>query len=96
MPTASRTADAASASSRGGLAVVQLMLSNAIKVGEISPGDLRLLQRVQQLVEQANISQNLLQFHFTEEYRLTPTREIRLDGGIWEELPGNQQEAPSS
>jgi hypothetical protein len=72
------------------------MLSNATKVGEITPGDLRLLQRVQQLIEQANISQNLLQFHFTEEYRLTPTREIRLDGGIWEELPGNQKEAPSS
>jgi hypothetical protein len=72
------------------------MLSNATKVGEITPGDLRLLQRVQQLVEQANVSQNLLQFHFTEEYRLTPTREIRLDGGIWEAIPEGQQEPSNS
>lgn len=70
------------------------MSSDAKKVGEISAGDLRLLQRVHQLVEQANISQSLLQLHFTEEYKLTPVREIRPDGGIWEKVVGEVSTAP--
>lgn len=53
-------------------------------VGRISESDLRLLQRVQQLVEQARISQALLHAHLIEEYKLTGTRSVRSDGSICE------------
>ena len=39
-------------------------------------------------------SQSLLQLHFTEEYKLTPTREIRLDGGIWEKMIDEESKPP--
>ena len=53
------------------------------------------LQRVQQLIEQANISQAPLQVHFTEMYKLSPAREIRPDGGIWEIVSEVDSRVPS-
>ena len=70
------------------------MANNERKVGEINAGDLRLLQRVQQLVQQALTAQALIQAHFTGEYQLNPTRSIRADGGIWESLSAEAVSPP--